>query len=228
MQKTILVADDDAHIREVVQFALEKAGMTVTTANDGKQALEEFRRKKPALLVLDVTMPELDGLEVCKAIRKTDDTPILFLSSRDEEIDRIIGIEIGGDDYLTKPFSPRELVARINAILKRTNGQTPKQNVKMLAKGNLKIEPEQHLATYSNKEVTLTAMEFDLLKTLLKRPEKVYSRDELMNDSYGNIVVSDRTIDSHVRNLRTKFASAGGDDIISTVHGVGYKLGSCV
>src|SRR5471032_1251697 len=122
MAKKILVVDDDPHIREVVMFALEKAGMTVLQAADGKAALESAAAHAPDLIVLDISMPELDGLEVCRQLRKTGDTPILFLSSRDEEIDRIIGLEIGGDDYVTKPFSPRELVARINAILKRGRG----------------------------------------------------------------------------------------------------------
>ena len=132
MSHRILVVDDDPHIREVIGFALEKAGMTVAMASDGADALRRFKQNAPDLVVLDIGMPEIDGLEVCRRIRKTAETPILFLSARDEEIDRVLGLEIGGDDYVTKPFSPRELVARVNAILKRAGAPAPREEARAL------------------------------------------------------------------------------------------------
>ena len=227
MAKKILVVDDDPHIREVVMFALEKAGMKVLQAADGKEALQLAQTASPDLIVLDISMPELDGLEVCRQLRKTDDTPILFLSSRDEEIDRIIGLELGGDDYVTKPFSPRELVARINAILKRKS-PAPGDKQKNLSHGSISIDTASYTATCLGKQVPLTATEFMLLLALLRHPGKVFTRDELMDNAYdGNITVSDRTIDSHIRRIRSKFAACGLADVIATNHGIGYKIGSC-
>lgn len=229
MTKHILVADDDAHIREVISFALEKAGMKVTLAGDGREALTRFNVAID-LIVLDINMPELDGLEVCREIRKTSETPILFLSSRDDEIDRILGLEIGGDDYVTKPFSPRELVARINAILKRmimpVAGKPIDEN---LAHGNLRIYPEQHAASWDGQTISLTATEFAMLLLLVSQPGRVFSRDAIMDKAYSQqVYVSDRTIDSHIRHIRQKFAESGCSAIIETVHGVGYKLNPCL
>jgi two-component system, OmpR family, response regulator len=228
MNKHILVADDDLHIREVISFALEKAGMRVTLAEDGRQAIEQFRLTGMDLIVLDINMPEFDGLEVCKEIRKTSEIPILFLSSRDDEIDRILGLEIGGDDYVTKPFSPRELVARINVILKRTSTTKHESVSPSLQHGRLIIYPEQHTATWNGTAVNLTATEFAMLLLLVRQPNRVFSRDLIMNGTYNNIYISDRTIDSHVRHIRQKFADAGCEALIETVHGVGYKLSNQV
>lgn len=226
-QKTILIVDDDPHIRDVLQFALEKAGMRVVCAANGQEAVAAFARLSPTLIVLDINMPEMDGLEVCRELRKTSQVPILFLSSRDEEIDRIIGLEIGGDDYVTKPFSPRELVARINAILKRIAPTIPTQVAKTLTYGRLRIDADSYTAYWQSTALDLTATELSLLRILLQHPNKVYTRDELMDYVYENIVVSDRTIDSHIRHIRQKCANAGGNQVITTVHGIGYKLGSC-
>lgn len=227
----ILVVDDDPHIREVISFALDKANMAVTLANDGKQALESFTKSPVDLIVLDINMPEMDGLECCREIRKTSDVPILFLSSRDDEIDRILGLEIGGDDYVTKPFSPRELVARINVILKRTfsNGSSNINDTDIkLIHGRLQLDTEQHAIWWDEIKVALTATEFAMLAQLLKQPKRVFSRDVIMDGAYQyNIHVSDRTIDSHIRHIRQKFADIGCDSIIETQHGVGYKLASC-
>ncbi len=228
MTKRILVVDDDPHIREVVMFALEKAGMQGVAAADGAQALERAAQS-PDLIVLDISMPELDGLEVCRRLRKTSDVPILFLSSRDEEIDRIVGLELGGDDYVTKPFSPRELIARINAILKRRTGGAAPAKQPVLAHGNVSIDTVSYTASCAGKTVPLTATEFMLLLALFRHPNKVFTRDELMDQAYDvNITVSDRTIDSHIRRIRSKFASCGANDVIATNHGIGYKLGSCL
>jgi len=225
----ILVVDDDAHIREVICVALKKAGMIASEARDGAEALSRFAEDQPALIVLDIGMPELDGLDVCRQVRKSSDVPILFLSARDEEIDRVLGLEIGGDDYVTKPFSPRELVARINVILRRAisrgDGKRPDSQ---LARGGLWLDPAQHIAQFGRQALTLTAIEFEILKTLLTRPSVVFNRDQIMHAAYQmNIQVSDRTIDSHIRNIRAKLAAAGCENVIETVHGVGFKLGRC-
>ena len=227
MAHSILVVDDDPHIRDVVRFAFEKSGMAISIAQDGKEALAQFDRNVHDLIVLDIGMPEMDGLEVCRQIRKNADTPILFLSARDEEIDRILGLEIGGDDYVTKPFSPRELVARVNAILRRTRSAPPAE-AKAMTHGRLAIDCDARTASILDTPVSLTALEFSILRTLLARPGFVFTRELILDAAYaGNIHVADRTIDSHVRNIRAKMAAAGCDSVIETVHGVGFKLGRC-
>lgn len=230
MQK-ILVVDDDAHIREVVSFALQKAGYATVAAENGRVALERFRQEKPALLVLDILMPELDGTEVCRAIRaqpQNQATPIIFLSSKDDEVDRIVGLELGGDDYMSKPFSPRELVARVKAILRRASAES-KEPAKggPLKHGRLTLDEDSFKAWWDDQEMVLTLTEFGMLRTLMQRPGKICTRDHLMDTAYElHKVVSDRTIDSHVRRVRSKLAAVGADPI-ETVHGVGYKLGPC-
>jgi len=226
----ILIVDDEGHIREVIRVALRKAGMDVIEARDGKEALSRFAADKPDLIVLDIGMPEFDGLEVCREIRKTSDVPILFLSARDEEIDRVLGLEIGGDDYVTKPFSPRELVARVNVILRRLSpraGET-KAGPAVLTQGGLSVDPEQHVATFAGVPLKLTGIEFGILRAFLTRPTSVFNREQLMRAAYQlNIQVSDRTIDSHIRNIRAKLAALDCDNVIETIHGVGFKLGRC-
>ncbi len=228
----ILVVDDDPHIRQVVGFALEKAGYEVAEAKDGAQALDSARALNPALIILDILMPEMDGTEVCRELRRDSEVPIIFLSSRDDEVDRIIGLELGGDDYVTKPFSPRELVARVRAILRRAmligektmSGEAGKDET--LRHDALTLDPDCYQVFWGGLEVILTATEFAMLRTLMGRPGKVYSRNELMDGAYGrDIAVTDRTIDSHVRRIRKKFSAVGGDPI-ETVHGVGYRLRS--
>ncbi|MGB5598191.1 MAG: response regulator transcription factor [Thiothrix litoralis] len=229
--KTILVVDDDPHIREVIRFALEKAGMQVISAENGQQAVNLFPQGACDLIVLDINMPEMDGLACCREIRKTSDVPILFLSSRDAEIDRILGLEIGGDDYVTKPFSPRELVARINAILKRTQTTAPPaptEQTHCLCHGLLQLDTEQHTVSWQATRISLTATEFAILEQFIRHPSKVFSRDHIMSGAYQfNIHVSDRTIDSHIRHIRSKFHTVGCDSIIETLHSVGYKLAPC-
>lgn len=228
MAPSILVVDDDPHIRDVVRFAFEKTGMNISIAQDGKEALRQFDRNVHDLVVLDIGMPEMDGLEVCRQIRKTAETPILFLSARDEEIDRILGLEIGGDDYVTKPFSPRELVARVNAILRRARSAPPPLESRTLIHGGLAVDNGARIASFDGKPVTLTALEFSILRALLTRPGFVFTRELILDAAYaGNIHVADRTIDSHIRNIRAKMAAAGSDCVIETVHGVGFKLGRC-
>jgi two-component system OmpR family response regulator len=227
----ILIVDDDLHIREVIRVALKKAGMTVFEARDGKEALTCFASDRPDLIILDIGMPEFDGLDVCREIRKSSDLPILFLSARDDEIDRVLGLEIGGDDYVTKPFSPRELVARVNVILRRTASRGPPNttaSTAALSQGRLSIDPEQHIAEFAGTPLRLTAIEFGILRAFLSRPTLAFSRDQIMSAAYQlNIQVSDRTIDSHIRNIRAKLAAANCDNVIETIHGVGFKLGRC-
>ena len=230
-QKKILVVDDDPHIREVISFALQKAEMQVVTADNGQQALAAFTESPTDLIVLDINMPEMDGLACCREVRKVSEVPILFLSSRDDEIDRILGLEIGGDDYVTKPFSPRELVARINAILKRTHsnpGVVEEILSNQLVHGQVRLDAEQHAVWWGKQSVSLTATEFAILAQFMQHPTRVFSRDSIMSSAYQyNIQVSDRTIDSHIRHIRSKFAAVGCDSIIETLHSVGYKLSPC-
>lgn len=228
MTPRILVVDDDPHICDVICFALERAGMVTDRAGDGAAALRQFRVSTPDLIVLDIGMPELDGLEVCRELRKTSVVPILFLSARDEEIDRILGLEMGGDDYVTKPFSPRELVARVKVILRRTQGVEAESSPAPLAHSVLSLAPARHAAAYAGAPVHLTAMELGILKHLVARPSHVLTRQQIIDASHAaNIHVSDRTIDSHVRNIRAKFQRVGGEDVVETVHGVGFRLGRC-
>lgn len=199
--------------------------MATTIARNGAEALVEFRRQQPSLVVLDVGLPELDGLEVCRRLRETSQVPILFLSARDEEVDRIVGLELGADDYVTKPFSPRELVARVKAILKRVSPLPGASTTGKLEHGLLQLDRGAHQVRYGGRPVELTALEFAILTTLVSRPEMVFSRDQLINAAYGpGMHVADRTIDSHIRNIRAKFASAGCSSVVATIHGIGFRL----
>ena len=222
----ILIADDDAQIRDVVRIALTQAGFTVSEAGDGRAALEMAQSLSPDLIVLDIGMPEMDGLAVCRELRKTSDVPVLFLTAQGDEIDRVVGLEMGADDYVPKPFSPRELVARVRAILKRT--QTVVLDQAVLRRGVLSVDPARHLCHVQDMPVTLTSREMDLLERLIARPDNVMSRPQLVDAIYGtNVNVSDRTMDSHLRNVRAKLTKAGCADAIETVHGVGIRMGAC-
>jgi two-component system OmpR family response regulator len=221
--RKVLVVDDDPHIREVVCFTLHKSGFSTVEAADGEAALELFRREAPDVVVLDILMPELDGIGVCRVLRRTSSVPVLFLSSKDDEVDRIVGLELGADDYITKPFSPRELAARVRALLRRVDGTFENRQAVVHA-GALRLEPASLQAYWNDLPLNLTYTEFCLLKMLAANPGRVLTRDTLMQSAYEQPrVVSDRTIDSHVRRLREKLAQAGGSPI-HTVHGVGYRL----
>jgi len=227
----ILIVDDDPKIREVVRFALGKEGFETVEAENGAEALEVFRLERPGLIILDILMPEMDGTEVCRTLRRESRVPIIFLSSRDEEIDRILGLELGGDDYVTKPFSPRELVARVRAVLRRldsaTRPETAERAPRVLRRGKLTLDLDRFQVRWDDRELVLTVTEFGLLRSLLEYPGKVYTREQLMERAYAyDNIVSGRTIDSHIRRVRSKLAAAGGDPI-ETVHGLGYKIGSC-
>lgn len=233
-QSLILVVDDDPHIREIVSFALIRAGYKVELAIHGEEALRLHEALAPDLIILDIMMPELDGTEVCRQIRRVASTPIIFLSSRDDEIDRVLGLELGGDDYVTKPFSPRELVARVKAVLRRgaeepAAAQAPAREDagRQMQHGRLKLDLDLFKAYWDEREVVLTVTEFGVLKTLMGYAGKVFTRDELMRGAYKeHTIVSDRTIDSHVTRVRRKFEQIGAHPI-ETVHGMGYKCGAC-
>jgi two-component system OmpR family response regulator len=223
---TILVADDDAHIREVVRYALERAGHRVIEAADGPSALVEFSKQSVDLAVLDIVMPGTDGLDVCRSIREQSEIAILFLSSRDDELDRILGLEMGADDYVTKPFSPRELVARVKAMLRRTSAGRHEaiEEESVLRYGPLTLDPQRHRCSWNDEEIFLTATEFMLLRSLLVHPERVCSRSDLVERAYGHgHHITERTVDSHVRRIRKKFSRFSADPI-ETVFGVGYRM----
>jgi two-component system OmpR family response regulator len=233
---TILVVDDDRHIRDVVRFALEQAGHHVVEAGDGAEALTSFRSHSCDLIVLDVLMPEQDGLQVCLRVREASSIPIIFLSSQDEELDRILGLELGADDYITKPFSPRELVARVKAALRRYDELRAAKGLHAagdsadfpseprIEHAGLVMLPERHECSYDGHPLEFTVTEFGLLKSLLKHPGRVFSREALVRQAYGDDhYISDRTVDSHVRRVRKKLAQVGADSI-ETVYGVGYRL----
>ncbi|EYF07478.1 response regulator transcription factor [Chondromyces apiculatus] len=228
MSKHVLIVDDEARIRDVVSYALQKEGYRVTAAGDGRAALEildKLDKRGVDLVVLDVMLPEIDGLEVCRRIRAKSRVPILFLSARSEEIDRVLGLELGGDDYLTKPFSPRELVARARAIFRRVDDpeREPVERAAVLRFRGIEITPERHEVRCAGQVVPLTPTELGVLSALLERPGVVLSRAQLMQRAYRyDNLITERTIDTHVRRIRAKFREAGIDPI-ATVHGVGYK-----
>lgn len=221
----ILVVDDDPRLRSLVGLALERAGFSVVMAADGQVALMMAAREAPDLIVLDQGLPELDGLEVCRRIRARSEVPIIFLTARDDETDRILGLELGADDYVTKPFSPRELVARVKAILKRLRGGA---NGLVLRRGCLILDPGRHSCRVAEADVALTGTEMAILRSLLQDPDRVTGRAQLVDGIWGaGSPVSDRTLDSHLRNLRAKLAAAGCPDAIETLHGVGLRMGAC-
>ena len=229
MPRTILIVDDDPHIRQLLVFAFGKAGLNTLEAQDGEEAIARVESHKPDLVILDINMPRMDGLEVCRRLRAAGDVPILFLSSRDDEIDRVLGIELGGDDYVVKPFSPREVVARSMAILRRTAGKPPPvATVATTRHGGLSLDPDAWIACWNGIEIPLTVTEFTILRTLASMPSRIFSRDMIIDRLHGpGFAVTDRTIDSHIRNLRRKFANAGCAGLIETRAGVGYRLGDC-
>ncbi|MCW1918213.1 response regulator transcription factor [Rhodobacter sp. KR11] len=220
----ILLVDDDPRLRDLVRLALERAGHAVILAADGRTALTHATREAPDLVILDIGLPEMDGLETCRRLRAGSDVPILFLTARDDEIDRVLGFEMGADDYVTKPFSPRELVARVRAILKRTAGPVAPQ----LRQGALALDLKARICRVAGAEVALTATEFALLAALMSEPARLMSRAALVVALWGpGSQVADRTLDSHLRNLRRKLAEAGLPAAVETVHAQGMRLGPC-
>ena len=221
--RKVLIVDDDAHIRDVVSFTIRRAGFEVLEAADGRVALDIAESDAPDLILLDILMPELEGIDVCRAIRRSSNVPILFLSSKDAVVDRVIGLDAGGDDYMTKPFSPRELLARVHAMFRRIDALEA-NDARMIESGPLRIDVGARLAYLDSKALALTGTEFGMLATLGRHAGNTVNRETLMRGAYlKRRMVSDRTIDSHIRRLREKLRAAGADPI-HTVHGVGYRL----
>lgn len=225
MGKKILVVDDEKKIVTVVRGYLEQAGFSVVVANDGKQALTVFRHEQPTLVLLDLNLPGMDGLDVARTLRKESSVPIIMLTARVEEADRLIGLELGADDYILKPFSPREVVARVRAVLRRVEGETTAAQV--LQAGELTLDLSKHSVTLRNEPVELTPTEFDLLATLMQNPGRAFTRMQLLDRVQGQTFEGyERTVDAHIKNLRQKIGdSPQTPRYILTVFGVGYKFG---
>lgn len=216
----ILIVDDEKDILEFLSYNLRKEGFEILTANNGLEGLEMATKEVPDLIILDVMMPEMDGIEACEKIRETpslEDTLVLFLTARAEEYSELAGFTAGADDYITKPIKPKLLISRVKAILKR---KRRKEFVKKITLGEILIDKEKHQLTYSGKSVSLARKEFNLLFLLMSIPGKVFSRDEIIQNVWNDVVVGDRTIDVHVRKIREKI----GNHHIKTIKGVGYKF----
>ncbi|MBC8255268.1 MAG: response regulator transcription factor [Ardenticatenia bacterium] len=225
MGKQILIVDDEPQIVRVLKGYLETAGFQVVTASSGTEAIAAFRHESPDLVVLDLMLPEVDGLDVARAIRRQGDVPIIMLTARVEETDRLIGLELGADDYVTKPFSPREVVARVRAVLRRTERTEPVSPT--LKEGDIVLDPDKRQVTVQGRPVELTPTEFDLLAVLMETPGRVFSRMQLLDKVQGYAYEGyERTVDAHVKNLRQKIEEDPKHPrVILTVYGLGYKFG---
>ena len=227
---TIALVDDDRNILTSVSMSLEAEGYRVTSYTDGASALDGFRTTPPELAILDIKMPRMDGMETLRRLRQKSDLPVIFLTSKDEEIDEMFGLKMGADDFIRKPFSQRLLVERVKAVLRRAAPKdiaAPKEaNSSVLERGLLRMDPERHTCTWKNETVTLTVTEFLILQSLASRPGVVKSRNALMDAAYDDqVYVDDRTIDSHVKRLRKKFKAGDNEfDMIETLYGVGYRF----
>jgi two-component system alkaline phosphatase synthesis response regulator PhoP len=223
MAKKILIIDDEAKIVEICQDYLNAAGFQVITSLDGLAGLDKARAEKPDLVLLDLMLPGIDGLDICRELRRDTKIPIIMLTARVEETDKLIGLEIGADDYITKPFSPREMVARVRAVLRRVQGDA---SAEVIRAGNLTLDRNRFIVLINNQEISLTPTEFEILATLASQPGRIFSRSQLLLAVRGVTFESyERAIDSHIRNLRKKLDFNGtGSDWIFTIHGVGYKF----
>ncbi len=222
MPELILVVDDEPKIARLARDYLEKNGYRVLTAGDGQSALTTARREKPDLIVLDLMLPNIDGREVCKILRRESDVPIIMLTALAEEVDQITGLEIGADDYITKPFSPRALVARVRALLRRTRGDNKAPSVIRI--GALEIDAERYTATIHGKSMHPTPNEFKLLFILASHPGQTLTREQLLEDLHGAASSIDRSVDSHIKNLRKKLEAESNSPSIETVYGIGYRF----
>jgi DNA-binding response OmpR family regulator len=222
--KTILVVDDEPRIVELARDYLEHAGFAVVTAPDGRSALDEVRHRRPDLVVLDLGLPQLDGLDVTRSIRRDSNLPIVMLTARDDEVDKLVGLELGADDYLTKPFSPRELVARVKAVLRRT--ERPAEPGDQIRAGDLTLDVPRMRAELGGRPVDLTATEFQLLATLAGQPGRIFTRSQLLDAVHGVAFESyERAIDTHVKNIRRKLEPDPREPrYVLTVYGVGYRF----
>jgi DNA-binding response OmpR family regulator len=223
MSKSILVIDDEPQIADICRDYLTAAGFAVLVAQDGVKGLALARKERPDLVVLDLMLPGMDGLDVCRELRRESALPIIMLTARVDESDKLIGLELGADDYLTKPFSPRELVARVRTVLRRAAG--PSASAEVIRAGNLTLDRARYQALLPNREITLTPTEFEILAALASQPGRIFSRAQLLTVARGVAFESyERAIDSHIRNLRRKLETDGEPEYIITVHGVGYKF----
>jgi two-component system, OmpR family, alkaline phosphatase synthesis response regulator PhoP len=221
--QNVLVVEDEASIASFVSLYLKNAGYRVRTVSNGSDALAQFSAEAPDLIVLDLMLPDIDGIEVCRRIRKTSDVPVLMLTARDDDVDKIIGLEVGADDYLTKPFNPRELVARVKAILRRATPERRDRESATIEHGHLTVDAGRREVRVGGEEIQLAPKEFDLLWELLDHRGLVLTRDQLLERVWGYTFAGDtRTVDVHVRQLRRKLGDASP---IVTVWGVGYKVG---
>jgi two-component system response regulator ChvI len=225
--QTIALVDDDRNILTSVSMTLEAEGFAVRTYTDGAEALRGLTQQPVDLAVLDIKMPRMDGMELLEKLRRSSDLPVIFLTSKDDEVDELMGLRMGADDYIKKPFSQRLLIERIRTLLRReaSRSATEKGGEAAITRGELTLDPNRHLCTWKNQPVELTVTEFLLLKALAQRPGHVKSRDQLMDSAYGeNIYVDDRTIDSHIKRLRKKFKVIDNEfNQIETLYGVGYR-----
>ncbi len=224
-KESILVVEDEPKISELLRLYLEKEGYQVMVAADGAAALEDFHRREPQLVVLDLNLPVMDGLEVCRRIRRDSSVPIIMLTARDEEADKLIGLELGADDYVTKPFSPREVVARVRAVLRRL-ASVPQSSQETLRAGELTLDSARHQVRLGDSPLELTPTEFRLLEVLMRQPGRVFSRLQLLDHVQGEAFEGyERTIDAHVKNLRQKIErDPQHPTYVLTVYGVGYKF----
>jgi two-component system response regulator ChvI len=227
VRKNIALVDDDRNILTSVSMLLEAEGFQIKTYNDGASALEGLAQAPPDLGIFDIKMPRMDGMELLNRIRKTHQFPVIFLTSKDEEIDEVLGLRMGADDFIRKPFSQRLLLERIRAVLRRADTSGPKGEgqAERIVRGELVLDPSRHQCTWKGKEVHLTVTEFLLLKSLAERPGHVKNRDQLMDAAYGEtIYVDDRTIDGHIKRVRRKFREVDGEfEQIETLYGIGYR-----
>lgn len=222
MPPLILVVDDEPKVARLARDYLEKNGFRVITAADGQSALTITRHERPDLVILDLMLPEIDGREVCRILRRESDVPIIMLTALSEEIDQVTGLEIGADDYITKPFSVRALVARVRALLRRTHGEIKAAGI--VRAGGLEIDPEKYLVTFDGAPIKFTPNEFKLLLLLAASPGRTLTREQLLDDLHGSASSLDRSVDSHIKNLRKKLEAASGEAMIETVYGVGYRF----
>lgn len=222
----ILVVDDEKPIVDIIEGYLKREGYSIIVAYDGSAALQQVQKYDPDLIILDLMLPEISGWDVCRTLRAKSDIPIIMLTARDELTDRIVGLELGADDYVTKPFEPKELVSRVKAVLRRSGGKRVRINILQI--GDLTIDPEMRIAKINNRIIELTPTEFELLRTMAENPNRVFSRMQLLDSAQGYSYEGyERTIDSHIKNLRKKIEpDPNHPRYIISVYGVGYKLAS--
>lgn len=217
-KQPILIVEDEVKIAELLRDYCSEAGFETKMIHNGREAQEWLEDNQPKMILLDLMLPEVDGISICKDFRRQSNNPIIMITAKVEEIDRLIGLELGADDYICKPFSPREVIARIKTVLRRSDNTEPAENQQLILNEN------SYQISYENVKVDLTAIEFKLLQVMYQHPGQIFSRDQLMSRAYNDDrIVTDRTVDSHIKKLRKKFVGLGIDDVVQSVYGVGYR-----